>query len=447
MSKKTLFIMFVGGCVALTLLFLLLRESPREQPTKTELQQVTRSSPAVPDAKSILHRYDTSRDPKTSPDAARGYYARREAMIRTFHGDGQIDKPLARVKSGRGTVSELLTALGAIQRHETTEALPYVANLLTHNEEAVRRVAAKVLCWFGDKRGFDFVMSKIEGPDSANWWGIFQKDFASQNPTEYLPRIKALLTSKAGSRVDVYVAAQVLAQLGDADSAKYLLPVIEREPHMSVDTILKLTNVRDPSVTALMQKLSKEGSTNDVKHAADVVLANQGDVTAQQRLLEAAKRVTSLPQPQNADGTDKPGMKPTFIGEATPAWDGNAVFALEHGMEVVDPAQAVPVLRDIAIQADNVRFSRTAIELLAKIGDEAARNALWEVARSVQAKRRTFEDTLFTTTGKALMLFRDPTSASLATTMFSGDKHGMEVSQFLAESRGWDALFKLDLFY
>jgi hypothetical protein len=31
--------------------------------------------------------------------------------------------------------------------------------------------------------------------------------------------------------------------------------------------------------------------------------------------------------------------------------------------------------------------------------------------------------------------------------MFSGDKHGMEVSQFLAETRGWDGLFKLDLFY
>jgi hypothetical protein len=184
-----------------------------------------------------------------------------------------------------------------------------------------------------------------------------------------------------------------------------------------------------------------------VKQAADVVLASQGDLAAQQRLLEAAKRVTGLPQPQNADGSYKPGLRPKVIGEATPAWDGNAVFALEHGLETVASELAVPVLRDIAIRADNVRFSRTAIELLAKIGDEAARNALWEVARSVQAKRRLFEDTLFTTTGKALMLFGDPTSASLAATMFSGDKHGMEVAKFLAETRGWDGLFKLDLFY
>jgi HEAT repeat protein len=447
MSKKTLSIMLVAGFVALALILLLLRESPREQPIQAELPQVTRSSPPVPITKNLLHRYDPSRDPKASPDAARNYYARREKMIREFHGDGQIEKPLARLKSGRGTESELITALGAVRRHETTKALPYIANLLTHSNEGVRYAAVALLCWFGDKRGFDFVMSKMEGPDSEQWWGIFEKDFASQNPTEYLPRIKALLTSKAGSRVDVYVAAQVLAQLGDADSARYLLPVIEREPHMSVDTILKLTNVRDPSVTAFMQKLSKEGSTNDVKHAADVVLANQGDVTAQKRLLEVAKRVTGLPQPENADGTYKPGLRPKVIGEATPAWDGNAVFALEHGMEAVAPELAVPVLRDIAIHADNVRFSRTAIELLAKIGDEAARNALWEVARSVQAKQRTFEDTLFTTTGKALMLFGDPASASLATTMFSGDKHGMEVSQFLAESRGWGGLFKLDLFY
>lgn len=443
MSKKTLSIMFVAGCVALTLLFLLLRESPREQTTKTELPQITRSSPAVSNAKSILHRHDSSRDPKTSTDAARDYYARREAMIRIFHGDAQIENTLKGLQSGK----DLMRWLGRVQTHEIIEALPLVAELLNHADGNVQQVAAKVLCAFGDKRGLDFVMSRIEGPDSANWWGVFQKDFASQNPTEYLPRIKALLTSKAGSRVDVYVAAQVLAQLGDPDSAKYLLPVIESEPHMSVDTILKLTNVRDPSVTALMQKLSNEGSTNDVKHAADVVLANQGDVVAQQRLLEAAKRVTGLPQPQNADGTNKPGMKPAVFGEATPAWDGDAVFALEHGMEVVDPAQSVPVLRDIAIQADNVRFSRTAIELLAKIGDETARNALWDVARSVQAKKRTFEDTLFTTTGRALMLFGDPTSASLAATMFSGDKHGMEVSQFLAETRGWDGLFKLDLFY
>jgi hypothetical protein len=388
-------------------------------------------------------RYKPQLNPAHAKEAANAYYSRRESLIRGFHGNAQIDKVMENLKSE----DDLIGWIGMAQRQEMAKALPLIAELLKHQDEGVQRTAAKVLCWFGDKRGFNFVMSKMEGAESDKWWSIFQKDFADQNPTEYLLRIKALIERKANSPVEAYVIAKVLAQLGDAESAKYLLPVIESEPHMSVDTILKLTNVRDPSVTSLMQKLSKEGSTNDVKHAADVVLAKQGDVTAQQRLIEAAKRVSGLPQPQNADGTDKPGLKPNFIGQATPAWDGNAVFALEHGMGVVDPAQAVPVLRDIAIHADNVQFSATAIKLLAKIGNESARNALWQVARSVQAKKRTFEDTLFTPTAKALMLFNDETSTSLATTMFSGDKHGMEVSQFLAETRGWDGLFKLDLFY
>lgn len=448
MNKKVISIIFTGCCIAVVLVTLTIRKSLQfTTEGRPDLERAISTQPFTLKVTGVLHRYDPARDPKTSPDAARDYYYRRKEMIRAFRGDRQTDEPLARVKSGQGTESEIITALGSVRRYEIIEALPYVANLLTHNQESVQRAAAGVLCWFGDKRGFDFVMSKMEGPDSEKWWGMFGKDFANQNPTEYLSRIKEQLTNKADNRVKVYVAAQVLAQLGDSESARYLIPVIEREPHMSIDTILKLANVRNPSVTTLMQKLSKDGSTNDVKHAADVVLANQGDMSAQQRLLEAAKRVTGLPQPQNADGSDKPGMKPAVFGEATPAWDGNAVFALEHGMEVVDPAQAVPVLRDIAIHADNVRFSRTAIELLAKIGDEAARNALWEVARSLQAKQRTFEDTLFTTTGKALMLFGDETSGSLATVMFSGDKYGMEASQFFAETRGWNGLFKLDIMY
>lgn len=231
MNKKPFFILLAA---ALSLAVLWGQGTLRNLLGEGEPSQVPRSAPPKLDAKRPLHRYDPSRDPRASPSAARDYYARREAMIRTFHGDGQIDKPLARVKSGRGTRSELITALGAIQRHETVQALPYVAKLLTHDEEAVRRVAATVLCWFGDKRGFDFVMNQMEGPDSEQWWGVFETDFAAQHPTEYLPRIKALLASKAGSRVDVYVAAQVLAKLGDADSVRYLLPVIEREPHVSV---------------------------------------------------------------------------------------------------------------------------------------------------------------------------------------------------------------------
>jgi len=452
MSKKTPFIMLVGGCAVLALLILLLRESPREQSTKTELPQLTRSSPAVPNARNLLHRYDPSRDPNASHEAARNYYARRESMIRLFHGDRQIDKPLARLKSAQGTVPELLSALGAIRRHETIEGVPYVVSLLSHDDLSIRKSAAEVLCFFGDRRGFDFIIEQRKMSDGfSNWHTLLTKVLTENGLTEYNTELAGIMSEKTGSdmasRVESYELAKLLAKLGDASGVNAIAQVFQKYPPETPDSVMVLAEVNHPLAREIATDLARNGLNDSVRQAALIVLAKQGDEKARNQILEAAKRVTGLPQPQNADGTDKPGMKPKVIGEATPAWDGNAVFALEHGMEVVDPAQAVPVLRDIAIQADNVRFSRTAIELLAKIGDETARNALWEVARSVQAKRRTFEDTLFTTTGKALMLFGDPTSTSLATRMFSGDKHGMEVSQFLAETRGWDGLFKLELFY
>jgi hypothetical protein len=430
---------------ALCLLIALIWSNAAEEPDWAHLLEMRLPSQrrvGSVEGSSVL-RYKPQRHPNYSKQAAEAYYERRESLIRSFYGSRQVNGVVKKLKSDQ----DLIMWIGVAQRQETIQAVPLIAELLNHQDESVRRVAAQALIWFGDRRGFDFVMSQMEGPDSTKWWGIFAKDFADATPTEYLPRLKALFASKSDNEVEAYVIAKVLAQMGDADSAKYVVPVIERHPHRSVDTILKLTNVREPSVTVLMQKLSKEGSPDKVKHAADIVLGKQGDLAAQQRLIEAAKRVIALPQSENADGSEKPGLKPKFIGEVTPAWDVDAVFALEHGMEVVAPEQAVPVLRDIAIRADNVYFSRTAVELLAKIGNDAARNALWDVARSAKERKRTFEDTIFTNIGKALMLFDDETSASLATIMFSGDTHGMETSQFLAETRGWDGLFKLKMFY
>jgi HEAT repeat protein len=452
MSKKNLSIIAVGGC-ALLFVFLALRNSPPVSPSGPQSSEKTALAELpVSKEQGSFHRYDTARDPKSSTEAARSYYERREKMFREYHGDGRIDRPLAVVKSGQGTVSEVVTALGAIRRHETITALPYVAKLLGHSDKSVQRVAAEVLCFFGDRRGFDFIFDqrKKEGGFS-NWHSLLEKVLVENGQTAYNAELVKMLKGMGGpsmeQRVESYALAKLLARLGDASGLNIIAETFQKYPPESPDSVTALAGLSAPQAREIADDLALKGINDAVKQAAVVVLAKLGDESARRQILEAAQRVTGLPQPQNADGTDKPGMKPKVIGEATPAWDGNAVFALEHGMEVVDPAQAVPVLRYIAIQADNVRFSRTAIELLAKIGDEAARNALWEVAHSVQAKRRTFEDTLFTTTGKALMLFGDPTSASLAKTMFSGDKHGMEVSQFLAETRGWDGLFKLNLFY
>jgi hypothetical protein len=452
MSRKVISIIVCGACV-MFLIFLAPQNSPPVSSLGSQNPATTvQLGATTPKAEGSFRRYDATRDPKFSPEAARLYYEECERMFREYRGGGQVDRPLAVVKSGQGSVSEIVTALGAVRRHEIIKALPYVAKLLDHSDVSVQRVAAEVLCFFGDRRGFDFIVDQRKGDGGfTNWHSLLEKVLVENGKTAYNDELTKLMKEKSGSameqRVESYELAKLLARLGDASGLNIMAEVFRKHPPETPDSVMALAGLSVPQAREIAADFVLNGINDGVKQAAIIVLAKHGDETARQQIIEAAKRVTGLPQPENADGTYKPGLKPKVIGEATPAWDGNAVFALEHGMEVVEPEQAVPVLRDIAIHADNVRFSRTAIELLAKIGDEAARNALWEVARSVQGRKRTFEDTLFTTTGKALLLFDDETSTLLATTMFSGDKHGMKVSQFLAESRGWNALFKLDLLY
>ena len=444
MNKKLIPLAFLAGFLTLIALFLAMTRPVEDPVPSREQHQTSRRIANHKNGKSILlQRYDPMKNPRTSASAAHDYYAKRKALIREFHGDGQIDNALAGLNGDK----DLVMWIGTIQRQEMLEGLPRVANLLTHPDKLVQRAAAATLCWFGDKRGFDFLISKMESPDSVNWWSAFSDAFSSQLPTEYIPRIKALLEKKTDQEVEACVIAKILAQFGDASSLNILLPVINKMPVVSVETISILGNVDDTRVTSLMQRLSSKRTTEEQKSAADVVLAKGGDLEARQRLLDSAKGVIGLLQPQNSDGSQIPGLSPNVLREKTPAWDDKSVFALENGLKVIPQEHSVPLLREIAIRSNNVRFSKIAIELLAKISDESAREALWDAARSIQIKKRPFEDTIFTTTGKALMLYADPTSEALAATMFSGDKYGMETSRLLAETRGWDGLFKLGLFY
>lgn len=444
MNKKFISVVILGSISITSFLFWLTNRPLKEAVYSREKYKNSPMLGKYGNRKRIfLQRYDAVKNPKTSASAAHNYYIKREALIREFHGDGQIDNALSGLQGNK----DLIMWIGTIQRQEMPEGLPRVASLLTNPDKLVQRAAAVALCWFGDKRGFDFLMSQMESSDSVDWWSAFSDAFSSQLPTEYIPRIKALLAKKSDQEVEACVIAKVLAQYGDAASLDILLPVLDKMSVVSAGTISILGNIDDPRVTSLMLRLSSKGTTEDQKSAADVVLAKRGDLAARQRLLDSAKGVIGLLQPQNLDGSQIPGLNPKVLGETTRAWDDKSVFALEHGLEVISPEQAVPLLREIAIQANNVRFSKIAIELLAKIGDELAREALWDAARSIQNKKRPFEDTIFTTTGKALMLYADPTSEALAKTMFSGDEHGMETSRLLAETRGWDGLFKLGLFY
>jgi HEAT repeat protein len=382
-----------------------------------------------------------------SAEAAAIYYQRREQMIREQHGDGQIEKPLKVLEGRTGSKSDLITAIGSVTRNGSVRAIPYLLKLLEHQELLVRWSAAEGLCSFGDKRGFDYILQHYGLVTGADWASVFNDVFVQYKPSGYNDAlIKLVIEVKREDEESQKLAAleisTVLAEMGEPASLDVLLPNLKQYPPLSAARVLALRNVNDPRVTRFAMVLMQSGKSSAVRQAAVIVLAARGDQAAQTSIVEAAKRLIDLPQPQNADGTYKPGMNPGSVGAVTPAWDSDAMLALERGMEFVPAAQAVPVLKQIAISANNVRFSKIAIIRLAKIGNEAARGALWETAQALQKQNRVFESSIFEPAGQALTLFDDETSLSMARTLFGGYQYGFEEAKLFSESKGWDGLFK-----
>jgi HEAT repeat protein len=398
-------------------------------------------------SKPALLRYDPLKDPRMSAEASAIYYQRREQMIREQHGDGQIEKPLKVLEGRTGTKSDLITAIGSVTRNGSVRAIPYLLKLLEHQELLVRWSAAEGLCSFGDTRGFDYILQHYGLVTGADWASMFNDIFVQYKPPGYNDALIKLISEvkredEESRKLAALEISTVLAEMGEPASLDVLLPSLKQYPPLSAARVLALRNVNDPRVTRFAMELMQSGKSSAVRQAAVIVLAARGDQAAQTSIVEAAKRLIDLPQPQNAHGTYKPGMNPGSVGAVTPAWDSDAMLALERGMEFVPAAQAVPVLKQIAISANNVRFSKIAIIRLAKIGNEAARGALWETAQALQKQNRVFESSIFEPAGQALTLFDDETSLSMARTLFGGYQYGFEEAKLFSESKGWDGLFK-----
>jgi HEAT repeat protein len=398
-------------------------------------------------SKPALLRYDPLKDPRMSAEASAIYYQRREQMIREQHGDGYIEKPLKVLEVRTGTKSDLITAIGSVTRNGSVRAIPYLLKLLEHQELLVRWSAAEGLCSFGDTRGFDYILQHYGLVTGADWASMFNDVFVQYKPPGYNDALIKLISEvkredEESRKLAALEISTVLAEMGEPASLDVLLPSLKQYPPLSAARVLALRNVNDPRVTRFAMELMQSGKSSAVRQAAVIVLAARGDQAAQTSIVEAAKRLIDLPQPQNADGTYKPGMNPGSVGAATPAWDSDAMLALERGMEFVPAAQAVPVLKQIAISANNVRFSKIAIIRLAKIGNEAARGALWETAQALQKQNRVFESSIFEPAGQALTLFDDETSLSMARILFGGYQYGFEEAKLFSESKGWDGLFK-----
>jgi hypothetical protein len=225
---------------------------------------------------------------------------------------------------------------------------------------------------------------------------------------------------------DAFQLADLLAQLGETASLEVLLPVLERGDFN--ENLLVFKQLKDERLIKRVQDQLENGNSERVKASAAVVLAAQGDTMAQQLVADTVGRLAGLPMQT---------VEPKYTGEENAARDPVAFLILREGMEVVPPEVAVPVLKNIGVMGNYHEYVEEAIKQLARIGNAAARDALLDIAQSLQVNVRGFEESQRVQTGMALLLFNDDESLRVAQELFGADKTGFEGTKFVAEAKGW----------
>lgn len=134
MNKKFVSVVILGSISITAFLFWLTNRPLKEAVHSREKYKNPPMLGKYGNRKSIfLQRYDAVKNPKISASAAHNYYIKRKALIREFHGDGQIDNALIGIQGNK----DLIMWIGTIQRQEMPEGLPRVASLLTNPDKLV----------------------------------------------------------------------------------------------------------------------------------------------------------------------------------------------------------------------------------------------------------------------------------------------------------------------
>lgn len=386
---------------------------------------------SVPPAANGILRYDPSKDPAFGGEAARLYYEKRKEMFIAFWGP----QPIARIMDSLKNGEDLHSNIGLVGEIELVEALSLVRSLLSHEDRYVRRAAAKVLCRFNDKAGFDFLIKmRSDANEGLKWNSLLEEVFEPEPRSGYNETLTSLMRARnvtdGSPNVDAVTLAELLARLGDTTSLEVILPTFHPSKGYSPPIVLK--HVRDERIVQPMREILATGKTERAKEIAAIVLAAQGQADAQEMVANIVGRLAVLP---------KSVTEPTTISEANPARDPLAFYVLREGIDAVPPAMAVPVLRDIGLKGNYHEYVQKAIEQLAKIGEPSARDALMEIAQSMRLTVRGFEESCRIPVGQALLLFNDEASTQMAQTMFGHDKVGFKANKFVAEAKGWKGIF------
>lgn len=370
-------------------------------------------------------RFNPSKHPFSSADAAEVYYAKYKNLLFPDATNPRLrdEDVLADLKSGKN----LQLALGQVGELEIVEAVPYLLNFLNESKDpSIQRKSARLLAQFGRSEGFDFLLEKYGSSELSSNQLLFEV-VTFYKKKEYLPEIREMLTQEMEKGAwHGRSLAKILAFFGDDAALDFYLPKLKSKPNFDDVDMALLANIKNEKLVRPLIKQYEESSKSWAKLAAAYALTKQGKLEYQTEIIDTALLGISMPNAKK-----NPDQFQSWVSQ-NGGENGTGISDAMGYLPEINTVESVEALE--AIAAAETVYSKKAIVGLAKMGTRESRDALLRLTEEIRGTSR--QNYL----AKALALYADEESTDAASSLFDWEK-GENLSFFLAETKGSAGLF------
>lgn len=271
-------------------------------------------------------------------------------------------------------------AVSAINSIGHPETGPRVRELLNSPNEHVRESAVRIAGYFGDAESFELVLKLLADPaegvrrTAVEHLGYFED-------ARVLPALAAALKGK--SAAVRAVAARALAHVDEESALPHLSKaVVDNDPRVRYQAVKSAAMHRIPELAPTLREIARSDSAIPVRIAAVRALGELRDTAATPLLIELAMHPeTDIASVAIVALGQLPGpAAAAALHRALYSEDARRQRAALDAADGVHLHALLPQLERLAESADDADSARTAINLLARSGDDGALARLLELS-------------------------------------------------------------------
>lgn len=370
-------------------------------------------------------RFNPSKHPFSSVDAAEAYYAKYRSLLFPDAADSRLRdaEVLASLRSGKN----LHLAIGQVGELEIVDAVPYLLKFLSKSEDpSIQRLSARLLAQFGKPEGYEFFLENY-GSSKLSPNQLLFEIVTFYGREEYVPRIREMLTQEMEKGAwHGRSLARILAFFGDDAALDFYLPKLKGKPDFDDVDMALIANIQSEELVAPLTRQHQESRQTGAKLAAAYALTKQGELEYQDEIIDTALLGINMP-----NAREHPVQFQSWSVQ-NGGENGSGISGAMGYLPEIKTVESVRALEEIA--ATENAYSIEAIIGLAKMETRESRDALLRLTEEVRGTSR--QNYL----AKALALYADEEAAAAASSLFDSEKV-KNLSFFLAETKGSAGLF------